>query len=255
MTTKRILGIVLAVVLALFGGIALTGYVSGADARALAGTRTVDVYVAKTTIPVRTSGDAVAPYLEVKHIPAVAAVAGRVTTLSQLHGLKANSAIEAGEQLIAARWSSAAKVATGTPMGMAKDMEAVTISLPAQQALGGQIKAGDTVGVILLTKTSGSSDSSGSSSTSSGTARQKLHNVKVLRVGGGAAGSSGSAPSSDGTVSVTLALEVDPATQVVWTQANGTVWLTLEQPTTDHDTNKTVDESAVLGGSPVDAAQ
>ncbi|MDH2444372.1 RcpC/CpaB family pilus assembly protein [Amnibacterium sp. CER49] len=248
MTTKRILGIVLAVVLALLGGIALTGYVSGADARALAGTKTVDVYVAKTTIPVRTSGDSVAPYLEVKHIPAVAAVAGRVTSLSQLHGLKANSAIEAGEQLITARWSSAAKVAAGTPMGMGKDMEAVTISVPAQQAVGGRLKAGDIVGVILLATPKGSSNGP--------TAWQKLHNVKVLQVDGavapGSAAASGS--SNAGNVSVTLALEVDPATQVIWTQANGTVWLTLEQSTTDHTSNSQVDGSAVLGGSTFDAS-
>jgi pilus assembly protein CpaB len=168
--------------------------------------------------------------------------------LSQLHGLKANSAIEAGEQLIAARWSSASKVATGTPMGMAKDMEAVTISVPAQQAVGGRLKAGDTVGVILLATKKGSS--------SGATAWQKLHNVKVLQVDGGmtASSSSSGTAAQQGNVSVTLALEVDPATQVIWTQANGTVWLTLEQRTTDVSSNAPVDSSAVLGGSTVDAS-
>src|SRR4051812_23049957 len=101
----RIIGIVLAVVLALAGAVVLTAYVNGADSRALAGTRTVHVYIVKAQIPLDTPASALQPYLQAKDIPAVAAVQGRVLSLSSLSGLATNSAIEPGEQLLQARFS------------------------------------------------------------------------------------------------------------------------------------------------------
>src|SRR4051794_7735652 len=186
MNRTRILGIVLAVVLALGGAVALTGYVGTADARALAGTKLVPAYVAKTVIPTHTSGGDVAQYLAVKQIPAVAALSGRVTSLDELKGLESNASIEPGEQLVAARWSAPPKKAAAAQFAMAADMEAVTVALPVQQAVGGQLQAGDTVGVIIASGGAGKAGQPSVNGASESLATQKLHNVKVLKVQQGA---------------------------------------------------------------------
>ena len=255
MNRTRIIGIVLALVLALGGAFVLTGYVSTADSRALAGTKLVPVYVAKQTIPLNTAGDDVQRYLAVKQLPAVAALPGLVTDLASLKGLKSNATIEQGEQLISARWSRTAAATSSSTFQMRPDMEAVTLALPIEQAVGGQLKAGDTVGVVIASSGGG------------GLATQKLHNVVVLKVQPGdtmSTSTSASSSSSAATVDkemVTLAVETDGAAQLVWGQHFGTVWLTLEQKTTDHAGDPTATAGAckstcmpVHGGKAIDAS-
>jgi Flp pilus assembly protein CpaB len=251
MNRTRIIGIVLALVLALGGAFVLTGYVSTADSRALAGTKLVPVYVAKQTIPLNTAGDEVQRYLAVKQLPAVAALPGLVTDLASLKGLKANATIEQGEQLISARWSKTAQGSSAT-FDMRPDMEAVTVALPIEQAVGGQLKAGDTVGVLIA-------------SDKTTAATQKLHNVVVLKVQPGDTMSTSTSNSSSGATvdkeMVTLAVETDGAAQLVWGQHFGTVWLTLEQKTTDHAGDPTATTGScksnctpVYGGKAIDAS-
>jgi pilus assembly protein CpaB len=251
MNRTRIIGIVLALVLALGGAFVLTGYVSTADSRALAGTKLVPVYVAKQTIPANTAGDDVQRYLAVKQLPAVAALPGLVTDLASLKGLKANATIEQGEQLISARWSKTAQGSSAT-FDMRPDMEAVTVALPIEQAVGGQLKAGDTVGVLIA-------------SDKTTAATQKLHNVVVLKVQPGDTMSTSTSNSSSGATvdkeMVTLAVETDGAAQLVWGQHFGTVWLTLEQKTTDHAGDPTATAGScksnctpVYGGKAIDAS-
>jgi pilus assembly protein CpaB len=253
MNRTRIIGIVLALVLALGGAFVLTGYVSTADSRALAGTKLVPVYVAKQTIPLNTAGDDVQRYLAVKQLPAVAALPGLVTDLAALKGLKANATIEQGEQLISARWSKTAAATSSSTFPMRPDMEAVTVALPIEQAVGGQLKAGDTVGVVIASSANG------------GLATQKLHNVVVLKVQPGDTMSTSTSNSSSGATvdkeMVTLAVETDGAAQLVWGQHFGTVWLTLEQKTTDHAGDPTATAGAcksnctpVYGGKAIDAS-
>ena len=253
MNRTRIIGIVLALVLALGGAFVLTGYVSTADSRALAGTKLVPVYVAKQTIPLNTAGDDVQRYLAVKQLPAVAALPGLVTDLASLKGLKANATIEQGEQLISARWSRTAAATSSSTFQMRPDMEAVTLALPIEQAVGGQLKAGDTVGVVIASSGGG------------GLATQKLHNVVVLKVQPGDTMSTSTSASSSGAAvdkeMVTLAVETDGAAQLVWGQHFGTVWLTLEQKTTDHASDSTATAGScksnctpVYGGKAIDAS-
>jgi pilus assembly protein CpaB len=253
MNRTRIIGIVLALVLALGGAFVLTGYVSTADSRALAGTKLVPVYVAKQTIPLNTAGDDVQRYLAVKQLPAVAALPGLVTDLAALKGLKANATIEQGEQLISARWSKTPAATSSSTFPMRPDMEAVTVALPIEQAVGGQLKAGDTVGVVIASSANG------------GLATQKLHNVVVLKVQPGDTMSTSTSNSSSGATvdkeMVTLAVETDGAAQLVWGQHFGTVWLTLEQKTTDHAGDPTATAGAcksnctpVYGGKAIDAS-
>ena len=210
----RIIGIVLAVVLALAGAVVLTAYVNGADSRALAGTRTVHVYVVKAQIPANTPASALQPYLEAKDIPAVAAVQGRVLSLSSLEGLSTNSPIEPGEQLLQARFSKPKQV-TGEA-ALPAGTQAVTVKLPLEQAVGGALQAGDHVSVVIAGDQK---------------AQQKLHNVQVLSVQPGdttAARAVNGAAAPVNVEMITLALKGDAVTALVWGQRFGAVWLSKE---------------------------
>lgn len=211
----RIIGIAIAVVLAVAGGAVLAVYVGGADTRALAGTRPVKVYVATTEIPSRTSGADVSRYLAIRSVPGSAAVPGRVENLADVADQVTNAAIEPGEQLLSGRFSAPEKLAAPGTALVPAGTQAVTLKLPLQQALGGTLKTGDRVGVVVVSK--------------AGTT-QPLKDVLVVSVQQGvttAATASATASAPVDTELVTLALSGTGLTTVVEGQQNGTVWLTL----------------------------
>lgn len=220
----RILGIVLTAVLALGGAVLLTGYVRSADARALAGAQPVHAYIAARAIPKGTAADAIQAYLQVKDVPAAAAVTGRVTNLAQLDGLTTNSPIEAGEQLLRARFSSPAAVAAQSATPLPDGLQAVTVKLPLEQAVGGSLTAGDLVGVVI---TDGGS-------VNDALAKQSLRKVLVLDVKDGATLAKSDTTSTTAGAQapdvqlVTLALSGQDATKLVWGQKWGVVWLSRE---------------------------
>lgn len=242
----RIIGAVLAVVLALVGAVVLTGWVNSAESRAMAGAQLERAYVVNRTIPENTPGEKVQQYLTVKNLPEVALVPGRVKNLDQLRGLLTTTAIQPGEQLLTARFVDPKKQAAVSAATLPADKQALTIALPIEQAVGGTLKAGDTVGVVVA---------SDDEANKVHLATQKLHNVQVLSVESGTAlSSNGSAkaPAQNATAveaqMVTLAVDTDAATQVVWGQKFGTIWLTLEQKTTSRGSNRTVDGGNCTGG-------
>lgn len=216
----RIIGIVLTAVLALGGAVLLTRYVRSADARALAGAQPVHAYVAARTIPKGTDAAAVRAYLEVRDVPAAAAVSGRVTNLADLAGLATNSRIEAGEQILRARFSSPKAIAASGETALPSGLQAVTVKLPLEQAVGGTLKAGDLAGVVI----------SDGTAPGDALAKQTLHKVLVLDVQGGATVTKADASGgqSADVQLVTLALDGQDATQLVWGQKWGVVWLSRE---------------------------
>ncbi len=82
----------------------LVAYVNGADARALAGVRTVDVLVADAVIPEGTPAADLPALVRTVQVPAKTAVGGRVDDLASLSGRVADVDVQPGEQLLAARF-------------------------------------------------------------------------------------------------------------------------------------------------------
>ena len=76
---RRLLAAFAALLLLVVGTAVLVAYVNGADSRALAGVRTVDVLVAEQPIPEGTSGDQLADLVRTEKVPAKTAVAGTST--------------------------------------------------------------------------------------------------------------------------------------------------------------------------------
>ena len=60
-----------------------------------------------------------------------------------------DTALKPGEQLIESRWVEAADLAVRGGVALPDGMQAVSIALPVEQVVGGTIKPGDTVGVVI----------------------------------------------------------------------------------------------------------
>ena len=225
---RRLLAATAALVLLLVGSVVLVAYVRGADARALAGTRTVEVLVADQPIPAGTSGKELAGLVRRDVLPEKAALPGRVTDLSELAGQSATVDLEPGEQLLASRFahpdSQRAPGTVAVPAGKSE----VSVLLEPQRVVGGRLSAGDTVGVFISLK-------SGKPQT-----HVVLHRVLVTQVQGAPAQPSADGEQSDpqtassgsaaptSALMVTLAVTSREAEAVVFGAENGTVWLSLE---------------------------
>lgn len=244
----RLIGAILAIVLAVVGTVVLTGYVQGADARATNGAEMVSVYVVTEEIPAGTAAEKIGDLISEKKIPAIAAVPGRVTKLSALAGRVADATLQPGEQLLTSRWVDSAQLAARGDVTLPDGMQAVTIALPVEHVVGGTIKAGDTVGVVITAsiKPAGGSEEQPVS-------KQVFHKVLVTAVQEGtmtspAKGQDGADAASEpvSSVMVTLARTTPDIEKLVWGQEFGSVWLTLENAKADETGSRIVDGNAVF---------
>jgi pilus assembly protein CpaB len=230
MTFQRTGALVAAIALALLGTLGLTAYVHSAKDRATAGDKMVDVYVASAKITAGTPADQLHSKVKLVKVPAKVRASGAVTDLASIKGEVAEIDIASGEELLAARWVSADKQAsqvqssTAVPAGFFQS----TVSLDPDQALGGQVRAGNRVAVVAIdTKTD-------STQTAPQTAKVIARNVLVTTVQiDGTKGQSadqnpqlGTAPT--GKFLVTLAVTQTDLEALVTAVNNGTISLAAE---------------------------
>jgi len=244
---SRLIGAALALLIALGGAVVLVGYVDGADARAADGAAFVPSFVVTTEIPAGTSGDALGELVAGKQIPKLAAVPGRVSDLADLTGLVTDVALMPGEQLLTSRFIDPASLSDADGVPVPDGMQAVTVALPVQNVVGGEVTAGDTVGVFIsATVKRGDQDLP--------VTRQAFHKVLVLKVQPGTSVTPGAsatdAPevSADpvATLMVTLARSTADVETLVWGQQFGSLWLTLEPEQADETGSRSVDGSVVF---------
>ena len=237
----RLIGAIVAIILALVGTFALTGYVRGADARAADGAALVSVFVVTTQIPQGTKAEDITTFIEQKQIPAVAAVSGRVTKLSALAGTVADAALVPGEQLISSRWVEAADLAARGDVKVPDGMQVLTLALPLERVVGGVLKAGDTVGVVITaTKTVDGTEMLLS--------KQVFHKVLVTAVQAGTTTTpdAGADATPVSVIMVTLARTTPDIESLVWGQQFGTVWLTIEPDKATEAGSRVVDGSEMF---------
>jgi pilus assembly protein CpaB len=234
----RLIGAVLALVLAVTGTVVLTGYVRGADARASAGAEFVSVYVVSTTVAAGTRAEDIAQFVTEKQVPALAAVSGRVKKLADLEGRVADVALLPGEQLLSARWVDPARLRARGDVALPAGMQAVTIALPVERVVAGTVKAGDTVGAVIATPPPDLRT------------KEVLHKILVLAVQPGTTTQPTGGKQADNepvdTVMVTLALVTPDVEKLVWGQEYGSVWLTLEPREADESGSRVVDSEKVF---------
>jgi pilus assembly protein CpaB len=224
---RRLLAAVAALLLLVVGTAVLVAYVNGADSRALAGVRTVDVLVADALIPEGTPADELAGLVRTEMVPAKTAVDGRVEDLDALDGRVATVDILPGEQLFAGRFARPGELNGPGTVAVPEGMQEVSVLLDPQRAVGGRLAAGDTVGVYLSQVLQ---DGTGQTSV-------VLHRVLVTQVQGAPSAPAPDAESGTETAAsgapaaslmVTLAITSRDAETVVFGAEHGTLWLSLE---------------------------
>jgi pilus assembly protein CpaB len=247
---RRLLAAFAALLLLVVGSVVLLSYVHGADARALAGVRTVEVLVAVKRIPEGTSGDALDGLVRRELVPVKTAVSGRVVNLSSLSGRVATIDLLPGEQLLFNRFSRPADLKAPGTVEVPKGFQEVSVLLEPQRAVGGRLAAGDTVGVYLSQVLQ-----DGTPQTSS-----VLHRVLVTQVqgapaapaqddsGSGTETAASSAPAAN--LMITLAVLAKDAESVVFGSEHGTLWLTLEPRGADTSGTRVLDSGSIYTGVP-----
>lgn len=250
MQRRGLLG-VLAFVLALAGGVLVFFYVQNADARALAAQQPAPVLVVTKEVPAGTTASALSDYAEIRQLPRVAIVSGAVTRLEQLPGSNvASTSLKAGEQVLASRFVPPGSNEVTAPVPIPEGMQLVSVQLSPQQVAGSQLRAGDKVGVFLSIKgrVAGEPDEVDVTDIIA-------NDVLVARVQGAPAQQASNAtpaptrgealPGSE--VIVTVAVKAPLAERIVHGQQFGTLWLSLQTPTTDSAGIEVVHAGNVLG--------
>jgi Flp pilus assembly protein CpaB len=226
----RIIGAILALILAAVGAVAVIVYVRDADVRAANGAALAPVYIVETAVPAGTPGEELGEYVRVEQIASNAIQPDHVTALADLEGLVTTVPLLPGDQLVAGRLADPADLAALGNVIVPDGMQEVTIALPVEQVVGGAVRGGSSVGVVVTLF--------GKDAT---TTQFVLNEVLVTRVQAGdnfnpAATEEDSAPVK--TIMVTVALPTADVERLVFaaelqqTNAAG-IWLTLQPDGSD----------------------
>ena len=243
---RRLLAAIAALVLLVAGTLVLLAYVQGADARALAGTRTVEVLVVDQLVPEGTSGDELTEFVTTETLPAKAVLDGRVTDLSDLSGRVATVELQVGEQLLKSRFARPDSLQAPGTVPVPDGLQEISVLLEPQRVIGTRLAAGDTVGVYLSQKLP---DGTGQTSA-------VLHQVLVTQVQGAPAApdpeadaeAAAAAPAT--SLMVTLAVTAKDAETVVFGMEHGTLWLSLETDGDETGGTRVLDPSTIYVGVP-----
>ena len=230
---KRVIAAAAAGVLALLGVLALVVWAQGANERALDGAELVSVVRLNQDVGAGTSASDLKKSTELVDLPKQSVPAGAVTDLAQVAGLSTNASVQEGEVLLKSRMKAVGEKAPNNG-GVPNGSQEVTIALDAERSVGGVVKAGDTVGVIVTAEFK-DVDAQATNFVVNQVPVMKVD--KTLQAG------------EEGNVTgllVTLALPALDAERVVHGQKWGTVWLTMQNADTDTSGGKLINGQDVL---------
>ncbi|MBO1031718.1 hypothetical protein IPV09_10280 [Tessaracoccus sp. SD287] len=244
--SKRTVAAIVAVILALISGFLVLSYAGTADVRAMRGQEPTYVVVTTADIPAGTAAKDLKDLLEVIIIPAVGVAPGAMSTIENVlaFGDQVTATdLVAGEQVIANRFTALEQVNTvSVPPGL----QEVSLTVQIERAVGGRVKAGSKIGVVISLGAPESDQPKIST--------MALTNVLVTKME--ALDKEGviqqtPAPTADGEVVtiagylVTLALNAPDVEKLVYGLEHGEVWLTLQTEDTKHEGRRIVTQAEV----------
>ena len=283
---RRVLGIVLALILATVGTLALVAYVKSAKKDASKNEEQVKVYVVTKDIRLGATVSEIKQQITLTDVPKRLEVTGAVTDLTQLKDtLVAGVRLKAGEQLLSSRLvDPLTLVRVAVPNGL----QEMTVALSPERAVGAALSPGDTVGIVIsydsgsISSTGPTTESTttlagGADTTSSTTPRslstthltlqkilvtavqlsqqdsQRASKINVAAPSGAGpadtiAANVNEAPS--GQLLITLAVSGPQVEQIVFAAEFGHIWLTLEGANADEGGTRilTLDQAYVTVG-------
>jgi pilus assembly protein CpaB len=236
----RIIGAIVALLLAVVGVVLLVGYVRGADARAAQGAELTDVYIVQESIPKGTPGEEISEFITVDSMATRNVAEGIVTNLDELAGLVADADLLPGEQLLEARFIDPAELAAQGDVAVPDGMQLVSFTLPADRVVGGQVRAGDKIGLV---GTVDPDEPGEEEDLVNPTTSFAFHGVLVTKVQGvvtpDAEAETQVEQGAGDSIMVTIALSAHDVERWVWfgegeAQGYAQMWLTLENDLTDN---------------------
>ncbi|SDL41061.1 Flp pilus assembly protein CpaB [Tessaracoccus oleiagri] len=228
MRTTRIAAAVVAALLATAGVVMVMMYVQGADERAAAELEPTAVLIVTDEIA-EGSEAVVGTNVELQELPSRAVASGALNDLGSLNGKVATSTLFPGEQVFAERFAPP-EVLTNDAVLIPKEMVQVTVSLTPDRVIGGKLKAGDTVGLVM----SGEATSEEDEGQAVSFTQTILHGVLVARVQAVAPpeGEASDQPPTDAHF-ITFAVTAADAERIVFAAEHARIWLTLEREESD----------------------
>lgn len=148
--SRRVIGFVGALILAIVGMVVLLGYLKTAEDRALEGEEVIDVYVATESIDQGTSAADIADRVRLERIPAKIRLDDAIVSLDELDGLVASIDLRPGEQISRSRFVLPQSLTgfEGPDLDIPDTFVEVTVFLSPTQAVGGTFAPGDLVSII-----------------------------------------------------------------------------------------------------------
>jgi len=227
----RLLGGIVALVLAVVGTLLLISYVQGSEARAQADLQPIDVLVVEKQIPQGSTLDQIKSAVKLTSLPSASVPNGALKSLDGLDGKVASADLVPGEPLLGVRLVDPTSLAAPGSVPVPAGMQEISVQLDAQRVVGGRIAAGDTVGVVALFAGDGPDGA---------TAQQIFHKVLVTSVQRAATQNSASNQGSSeqantqlptGQLLVTFARSDADAQKIAFAAEFGKLWLTKEPAT------------------------
>lgn len=146
----RLLGGIVALVLAIVGTLLLVSYVQGTAARAQEGLSPVEVLVIQEQIPPGSDLEKIKSAVKLTALPAASVPNGALKSLDGMSGKVAAVELLPGEPLLGARLADPNSLSAPGSVPVPKGMQEISVQLEAQRVVGGRIAAGDTVGIVVL---------------------------------------------------------------------------------------------------------
>ncbi|MFW3384592.1 UNVERIFIED_CONTAM: Flp pilus assembly protein CpaB [Kocuria sp. CPCC 205274] len=221
----RVIAAVMAALLAVVGALLVSGYVRTADARALEGTETKEVFVVDTQVRAETPVEELTEHLRKQTLPVSALAEDAVTDLAEFSGRVTAVELRPGEQLLSSRLVTLNSLQEPGRVAVPKELQEVTIQVSADRVVGGQVKAGDFVGVFASFD-QGPGDKPAT--------ELVFHRVLVTSIQGAPVATEASGeeeaasdapPVPEGAMLVTLAQDAADAEKTVFAAEFGRIWL------------------------------
>jgi pilus assembly protein CpaB len=234
MNRRRVLAIVAAVLLTVFGVVVIIAYVNAAEDRAQETAGLVRILVAAEEIPAGTPAPELEGRVAPREVPRSFRPEDPVTNIEELGRKETVERILEGEPIVERQFGEPGSTPPPGQPQLDEGREVITLTLEAQRALGGEVAAGDLVGVIVsLDDIGGDGETpidetggTGAGGQGCGETGMVLARVEVTDVSGAADPETGEA----GGNAVTVSLNVDQpdAERLAFAAEYGSIWLTRQ---------------------------
>lgn len=230
----RLLGGIVAFVLAIVGTLLLVSYVQASEARAQQDLQPVEVLVVQEQIPRGSDLEKIQSAVKLSSLPSASVPNGALKSLEGLNGKVAAVDLLPGEPLLGARLSDRDSLSGPGSVPVPDGMQEISVQLEAQRVVGGRIAAGDTVGIVVLFGKGALKDSPDAES-----AQQVFHKVLVTSVQrstdkastGGDPATQANTELPTGQLIVTFARNDADSAKIAFGAQFGSLWLTKEPST------------------------